>query len=73
MAYHRYLETKANLLNMTTFSEPSLPGLQHFTSDQVIKTIFEKLPNIHSCNSIFFSFFSLDMVQDGANLKQSEI
>ena len=35
MAYHKYLDKKAEELSLTSYKEPALPGLSSFTSDQV--------------------------------------
>ena len=35
MAYHKYLDKKAEELSLSSYKEPALPGLSSFTSDQV--------------------------------------
>ena len=36
MAYHKYLDKKAEELSLSSYKEPALPGLSSFTSDQVL-------------------------------------
>ena len=41
MAYHKYLDKKAEELSLSSYKEPALPGLSSFTSDQVYYKSFD--------------------------------